>query len=57
MKFNLTKEQILGVLRHSFTFIGGFLLMKGLVDEASWELISGSALTLVGAVWSVIKNS
>lgn len=57
MKFNLTKEQILGILRHTFTFVGGFLLMKGLVDEATWELVSGSALTLVGSVWSIIKNA
>jgi hypothetical protein len=57
MKLKLTKEQVLGILRHTFTFVGGFLLMKGIVDEAAWELVSGSALTLVGSVWSIIKNS
>ncbi len=29
----LTKEQFLGIVRHSLTFIGGFLVMKGLVDD------------------------
>ena len=57
MKLKLTKEQVLGILRHTFTFVGGFLLMKGIVTEAAWELVTGSALTLVGGVWSIIKNS
>lgn len=56
MKFNLTKEQVLGILRHALTFVGGFLVMKGF-DSSTWELISGSALTLVGAIWSIVKNS
>jgi hypothetical protein len=30
----LTKEQVIGIIRHSLTFVGGLLLMKGLVDEA-----------------------
>ena len=47
----MKKEQILGIIRHSLTFIGGILLMKGLIDEATWTEISGSALTLVGTIW------
>jgi len=31
----LTKEQILGIIRHSLTFIGGIFVMKGLVDEST----------------------
>ena len=53
----MKKEQILGIVRHSLTFIGGILLMKGLVDEATWTEISGSALTLVGTVWSVVDKN
>lgn len=53
----MKKEQILGIIRHSLTFIGGILLMKGLVDEATWTEISGSALTLVGTVWSVVDKN
>jgi hypothetical protein len=30
----LTKEQLLGIVRHALTFIGG-IVMKGLVDEAA----------------------
>jgi hypothetical protein len=53
----MKKEQVLGIVRHSLTFIGGILLMKGLVDEATWTEISGSALTLVGTVWSVVDKT
>jgi len=53
----MKKEQILGIVRHSLTFIGGILLMKGLIDEAAWTEISGSAMTLVGTIWSVVDKN
>ena len=53
----MKKEQVLGIIRHSLTFIGGILLMKGLIDEATWTEISGSAMTLVGTVWSVVDKN
>jgi hypothetical protein len=52
----LTKDQILGITRHALTFIGGLLIMKGLVDEALFTEISGGIMTLVGAVWSIINK-
>jgi hypothetical protein len=52
----LTKEQILGIARHSLTFIGGVLIMKGLIDEALFTEISGGIMTLVGSVWSIISK-
>lgn len=50
----LTKEQILGIVRHGLTFIGGILIMKGLVDEATATEIIGGVITLTGTIWSVI---
>ena len=44
MKFS--KEQILGVVRHTLTFVGGILVMKGLVDEATVTEIIGGVMTL-----------
>ena len=32
MKFS--KEQLLGIVRHSLTFIGGIFITKGLIDES-----------------------
>jgi hypothetical protein len=52
----LTKDQILGITRHALTFVGGLLIMKGLVDEALFTEISGGIMTLVGAVWSIINK-
>lgn len=57
MKLKLSKEQWLGIVRHSLTFVGGILITKGIVDEAIWAEISGAALTLVGGVWSVVVKS
>lgn len=52
----LTKEQILGIVRHALTFVGGIVVMKGFVDETMVTEIIGGVMTLVGAVWSVIDK-
>jgi hypothetical protein len=52
----LSKDQLLGVVRHSLTFIGGILITKGLVDEGLFSEITGGILTLTGAVWSIINK-
>lgn len=52
----LTKDQILGITRHALTFVGGILIMRGLVDEALFTEISGGVMTLTGAVWSIINK-
>lgn len=53
----LTKEQVMGIVRHSLTFIGGFILSKGLIDESTLTEIVGAAATLAGAVWSIIDKN
>jgi len=50
----MNKEQVLGVLRHSLTFLGGILVAKGLVDESTFVELSGALITLVGGLWSVL---
>jgi hypothetical protein len=52
----LTKEQILGIVRHTLTFVGGIVVMKGLVDEAVVTEIIGGVMTLAGTIWSVINK-
>ena len=52
----LSKEQLLGIVRHGLTFVGGLLLMKGLVDDAILSEISGAVITLTGAIWSIINK-
>ena len=50
----MNKEQVLGVLRHSLTFLGGLLVAKGLVDDAIVSELSGALITLIGGLWSVL---
>ena len=52
----MNKEQVLGVLRHSLTFIGGLLMAKGLIDKAMFSELSGALITLIGGVWSVLSK-
>lgn len=52
----MTKEIVLGLVRHALTFIGGILITKGLLDESSAQELSGSLLTLIGGIWSVINK-
>ncbi len=56
MKTELVKQQTLGIIRHALTFIGGIIVMKGLVDEATVAEISGLAMTFIGAIWSVLDK-
>ena len=53
----LTKEQLLGIVRHTLTFVGGIVVMKGLVEEATVTEITGGVLTLAGAIWSIIAKN
>ncbi len=53
----LTKEQVLGLVRHTLTFIGGIVVMKGLIDEATVTEIIGGVVTLAGTIWSVIAKN
>jgi len=53
----MKKEIILGLIRHTLTFVGGIFIMKGLVDETTVNEIVGATLTLVGGIWSIINKA
>jgi len=53
----LTKEQVLGIVRHTLTFIGGIIVMKGIVDETTITEIVGGIVTLTGTIWSIIAKT
>jgi hypothetical protein len=53
----MSKERILGIVRHTLTFVGGLLVMKGLVDEAMASEIIGGVMTLTGAIWSIFEKN
>lgn len=52
----MNKEQILGIVRHVLTFAGGFLVVRGKIDESTLTEIVGSLVTLAGLVWSVLDK-
>ena len=52
----MNREQVLGIIRHALTFIGGILIIKGAASEGLVNEVIGAVITAVGAVWSVIKN-
>ena len=49
-------EQVLGIVRHSLTFIGGMLIMKGTIDATEWAEMSGSLIAVVGGIWSIMDK-
>lgn len=52
----MTKEQLLGIVRHTLTFAGGILVTYGVVtSEIVIELI-GSASTITGIIWSIMNK-
>lgn len=52
----MNKDQVLGLVRHVLTFLGGFLITKGVIDEATSVEAIGAIVTLIGSVWSVASK-
>ncbi len=50
----LTREQVEGIVRHTLTFVGGIIVMRGLVDETLVTEAIGGLVTLAGVIWSII---
>ncbi len=53
----MTLEQVLGIVRHSLTFIGGMLIMKGTIDATEWAELSGSLIAVIGGIWSIVAKN
>lgn len=49
----MSKQAILGVVRHILTFGGGILVSKGTIDEATMLEAVGAIITITGIIWSV----
>ncbi len=53
----LTKEQFLGIVRHTITFVGGVLIAKGYISDSLLNEIAGVSTALAGVIWSVIAKT
>lgn len=49
-------EQILGIVRHTLTFIGGILATMGYIDENIAMEIVGGLSTIIGGIWSIVDK-
>lgn len=50
------KDQLLGILRHVLTFLGGVFVLQGWLDEGLVQETVGAIATLIGTVWSVLDK-
>jgi hypothetical protein len=53
----MSKDQIFGVARHVLTFLGGFLVVKGYLDESLLSELVGGIIALAGTIWSVVDKN
>jgi len=49
-------EKVEGLLRHVLTFLGGYLVTSGVIDESILMEVVGAITTIVGFAWSFISK-
>jgi uncharacterized membrane protein YphA (DoxX/SURF4 family) len=52
----MNKEQVLGLVRHILTFVGGILVAKGIATEAQSVELVGAVITAIGGIWSILSK-
>lgn len=52
----MKKEQVLSVIRHTLTFVGGLLVAYDVIDDSFVNEFVGGVLSLVGLVWGVVDK-
>jgi len=52
----MNKTKIEGVVRHILTFVGGILVMQGVLEESVLNEVIGAAVTLAGVIWSIFAK-
>jgi sorbitol-specific phosphotransferase system component IIBC len=52
----MKREQIEGIVRHVLTFVGGILVIQGVVEESLLNEVIGAAVTLAGTLWSIFSK-
>ena len=54
LKRIMTRERILGLIRHVLTFGGGYLVAQGKIDDAGMQEGIAAIITLAGIIWSAM---
>jgi len=53
----MKRDHIYSIIRHTLTFLGGLLVIKGTIDENTAEQITSSVLTLTGLIWGILDKN
>lgn len=49
-------DMIAGLVRHLLTFGGGWMVAKGIFDEATANELVAGIMTIAGIAWSVVQK-
>lgn len=52
----MKKEKLYSIIRHTLTFVGGILVLKGSIDESMAEQVIASVMTLIGVIWGQVEK-
>lgn len=52
----MTKEKWFSLIRHTLTFVGGILVLKGVIEESVVEQVISGVITLTGIIWGQIEK-
>lgn len=52
----MNQDQILGIIRHALTFVGGVLVIKGFQSEGATQEVIGGIMAAVSLVWSYLTK-
>lgn len=52
----MDQAQVFGIVRTVLSALGGYLVGKGFVDEATATSLAGAGATILAAIWSVVSK-
>lgn len=52
----MSKDVILGLVRHFLTIAGGVLVTKGNLDVTDADTLVGSVIAIAGVIWSIVSK-
>lgn len=52
----MNKDKWLSVIRHTLTFVGGILVVKGTIDESLVQQLTAGLMALIGTIWGIVEK-
>lgn len=57
LKNLITKDAMLGYIRHGLTTVATLLVAKGVVDAGQAEILVGGLIGIIGVGWSAVDKA